>query len=95
MAQKSSKEIVSVSQELVQKAVDEWGEPDLIIESAEATFRGMPDLDADPEARALVQRVHDAVEQLPDGESSGQAEAATSADGEAATESESATSAPS
>jgi hypothetical protein len=67
MAERSPDEIVSASKELVQKAVDEWGEPDLIIESAEATFSGMPDLDADPDARALVQRVQDAVDRLPDG----------------------------
>jgi hypothetical protein len=67
MAEKSPDQIISASPELVQKAVEEWGEPGLIIESAEATFRGMPDLEADPEARALVQRVRDAVADLKPG----------------------------
>jgi hypothetical protein len=67
MAEKSPEQIVSASPKLVQKAVQEWGQPDLIIESAEATFRGMPDLQTDPEAAALVARVKQAVADLKPG----------------------------
>ncbi len=65
MRSKSHNEIGSVSQTLVQEAVDVVGPPDLIIESAEATFRGLPDLEADPRARKIMDRLWKAVDDLP------------------------------
>lgn len=75
MREKDTSEIYSVSQDLVQGVIKLAGPPDLIIESADATFRGMPDLEADPPTREVMDRLRRAVERLPiiveDGQSPG------------------------
>lgn len=61
MRSKSHTEIESVSQELIQAIVDDSGAPDNMVESAEATFVGLPNVDADPEARRIMQGIENAV----------------------------------
>ena len=52
--------IASISPEFVQEIVDEVGIPDNIVESAEGTMVGLPDVEKDPEARALIEAwMHD------------------------------------
>jgi hypothetical protein len=55
MREKPYTEIESVKRELIDAVVEQHGgPPDNFVESGEATIVGLPDLDADPDARLLI-----------------------------------------
>jgi hypothetical protein len=57
---KSHTEITSISQPFVEEIVRHSGVPQNFVESAEATFAGLPDVDSDPDARAIMERLETA-----------------------------------
>ena len=63
MRSKPHTEITSISQTVVEKIVEDAGVPMNFVESAEATFRGLPDLNADPQARQTMERLKAALDE--------------------------------
>ncbi len=58
MRRRSYKEIKSVDLDLVEAVVEQSGRPpDNFVESAEATFVGLPDLETDPDALKIMGRL--------------------------------------
>lgn len=62
--QKPHTAIESLSPEYVKAVVDETGVFHNFVESAQGTFRGLPDLETDPAARQTMKRLDEAVAKL-------------------------------
>jgi|GEM_PF-3331263 len=64
MRTKSYTEINSLSTEFVEQVAEEYGKPDNFVESADGTFAGLPNVDTDPDANALLKRLERDLESL-------------------------------
>jgi len=64
MRSKPYTEIESLSPNFVAEIVERSGVPDNIVESAEGAIVGLPDLDADPKARIVMDRLDGAIRKL-------------------------------
>jgi hypothetical protein len=57
MRSKSYTEMNSLSTKFVEQVAEEYGKPDNFVESADGTFSGLPNVDSDPGANAILTRL--------------------------------------
>jgi hypothetical protein len=59
MRSKPYTEIRSLSRNFVDQVAAEYGTPDNFVDSADATFAELPNVDSDPGARAIIGRLEE------------------------------------
>jgi hypothetical protein len=64
MRSKSYTDINSLSAEFVAQVAEEYGPPDNFVESADGTFAGLPNVDSDPDANAILTSLESDLEKL-------------------------------